>query len=190
MQTGMKDRDCFTILAYIFTNSIQFYLQMTLSLILAMTENNVIGKGNKMPWHLPADMAYFKSHTTGHHIIMGRKTFESIGGKPLPNRVSIVVSRQDAYVASGCTMVRSLEQAIELCRNEQEVFVIGGMQIYEQALPVANRLYITRIHTELDGDAFFPGFDKSSWILSRTDFVGKNEKNAYDLTFELWERIG
>jgi len=164
---------------------------MTLSIIVAISKNNIIGKDNGMPWHLPADLKYFRQVTTGHHIIMGRKTFESIGGgKPLPNRVSIIVTHQRDYRAEGCIVAHSLHEAIAKTDEQDEVFVIGGKQLYEQALPLADTLYITRIHQSIEGDTAFPIYNQQDWILSRNVDYSADEKNAYNLSFQVFEREG
>ena len=140
-----------------------------LSLIVAVSQNGVIGKGNKLPWHLPADLKRFKKLTMGHPIIMGRKTFESIG-KPLPGRTNIVITRQKEFASFGALTAPSLEEALRMCKKEEEVFVIGGATIFEQALPLANRLYLTLIHQDFDGDTSFR-WDPSQWKeISREDF--------------------
>jgi len=142
-----------------------------LSLIVAVADNNIIGKDNKMPWHISEDFKHFKEITTGKPCIMGRKTYESILeqlGKPLPNRMSIVVSRS-GYAHEGAVSATSLEEAVELAKtyisdaNDNEIMVIGGEQIYKLALPVANRIYLTRVHQEPEGDAFFPEFG-AHWL--------------------------
>lgn len=146
---------------------------MKISLIAAMAQNRVIGKENDLPWKLPDDSAYFKQKTSGHTIIMGRKSFEALG-KPLPKRTNIVITRQTDFRAEGATVVSSLEAALEVARpieaqNEQpgggtaEIFVIGGAEIYTLALPVANRIYLTEVQKAYDGDARFPEFDKAIW---------------------------
>jgi len=155
---------------------------MTISLIVAVDENNGIGKNNQLPWHLPADLKHFKTLTTGHPIIMGRKTFESIG-KALPNRRNIVVSRQKSYLAEGADVVSSLPEAIDLCENENDVFVIGGAQIFEHALPTADVLYLTVIHHQFDADTFFPEIDKSNWIKETSSSHAPDDKNIYSYTF-------
>lgn len=132
-------------------------MSKTISLIVAMAENRTIGRDNKMPWKLPADLKRFKELTTGHAVIMGRKTFDSIG-KPLANRQNIVISRNPDFKAKGAEVAVSLPKALEAAKGD-EVFVIGGEQIYNEALPLADRIYLTLIHEEIDGDAFFPEFD-------------------------------
>jgi len=162
---------------------------MNISIIVAITENNIIGRGNEMPWHLPADLKYFREKTTGHYIVMGRKTFESIGGgRPLPNRVSIIITTQKDYKAEGCLVAHSLEQAIALANGQDELFIIGGKQIYEQALPFANKLYITRIHETIDGDTSFPYYDDSQWEMISSQQRDADEKNEYQLSFLVFQK--
>lgn len=155
---------------------------MTISLIVATDEKNGIGKNNQLPWHLPADLKHFKMLTTGHPIIMGRKTFDSIG-KALPNRRNIVISRQDDYIAEGATVVSSLQDAFDLCNDEDEAFVIGGAQIFEQALPQADVLYLTVIHHQFDADTFFPEINENDWIAAESLIHEPDEKNIYSYTF-------
>lgn len=135
---------------------------MKVSLIVAMAANGVIGRGNRLPWKLPADLARFKRLTMGHPIIMGRKTYESLG-KPLPGRTNIVVSRQPDFHAEGCLVAHSLEEALARSKGDEEVFVIGGAQLFEQALKVATRMYLTEIHEAFPGDVHFPPLDRSQW---------------------------
>jgi dihydrofolate reductase len=160
---------------------------MTISLIVATDEKNGIGKDNQLPWHLPADLKHFKTLTTGHPIIMGRKTFDSIG-KALPNRQNIVISRQDNYVADGAEVVASLQQAFDLCDNAGEAFVIGGAQIFEQALPIADILYLTVIHHQFAADTFFPEIDPDSWVEAERFRHEADEKNIYPYTFIKYKR--
>lgn len=155
---------------------------MIISLIVATDENNGIGKDNQLPWHLPADLKYFKTLTTGHPIIMGRKTFESIG-KVLPNRRNIIVSRQEKYTAEGAEVVPSLEDAFLLCENEEEVFIIGGAQIFEHSLTYADVLYLTLINHRFDADTFFPEIDKKIWKELESTSHEADEKNKYSYTF-------
>ena len=155
---------------------------MTLSLIVAVDENSGIGKDNKLPWHLPADLKHFKALTTGHPIIMGRKTFESIG-KALPNRRNIVISRQTDYFAEGISVVSSLDEAFRICQTDDESFVIGGAEIFTYALPLANILYLTVIHHEFNADTFFPEINKENWIEAESTTHEPDEKNIYAYTF-------
>lgn len=136
---------------------------MTISIIVAVAENDVIGFDNHLLWHISEDLKRFKSLTLGHHVIMGRKTFESVG-KPLPGRVNIVISRQDNYSKDGCTVVKSLEEALEVAKNDSEVFIIGGGEIYKQALSITDKIYLTRIHAGFAGDTFFPELKLTEWI--------------------------
>jgi dihydrofolate reductase len=157
-----------------------------LSLIVAMAKNRVIGHENKMPWHLPAELAYFKRITTGHPIIMGRKTFESIG-RPLPGRRNIVVSRNTSFHAPGVEVSNSLENALALCTKDNP-FVIGGASLYAEALTLAQRLYITEINADLVGDTFFPPINDSLWKEESREARSKDEKNIYDLQFVVLQR--
>lgn len=152
-----------------------------------MGKNRAIGNAGKIPWHLPADLAHFKSLTMGHPVIMGRKTYESIG-KPLLGRQNIVVTRQVGYLAEGCIMVTSLEDAVEIAQGD-EVFIIGGAEIYRQALPLADRVYLTVVDEEFTADAYFPELNEKDW--RRTEIIQgtKDEKNPYNHTFLTFERI-
>lgn len=145
-----------------------------LSVIAAVARNRVIGLDNALPWRLPEDLQHFRGLTMGHHIIMGRKTFESLG-RLLPGRTSVIVSRQPEYKVPGAKMASSLREAVAACDGDEEVFVIGGAELYRQALPLADRLYLTEIHAEFQGDAFFPEFDRAVWRESaRERHVGAN----------------
>ena len=156
-----------------------------ITLIAAAAENNALGKDNDLLWHLPNDFKRFKEITSGHHIIMGRKTFESFP-KPLPNRTHIIITRQKEYVVENCIVVHSLEEAIAIAPQNEEVFIIGGAQIYEQSIPLADKIDLTRVHTSLDADAFFPEFDTSEWNLVFSEKHFKDEKHQYDFTFETY----
>lgn len=154
---------------------------MLISLIVAVSANNVIGKNNQLIWHLPADLKHFKQLTTGHTIIMGRKTYDSIG-KPLPNRRNVVISRSVTQI-EGCEVAPSLEDALKLSSEEKEVFMIGGAEIYRQALPLADRIYLTHVHQNFDGDTFFPETDLQTWQeTEREDFL-PDEKNKLSYSF-------
>jgi len=157
-------------------------------LIAAAAQNNALGKDNQMLWHLPADFRRFKALTSGHHIIMGRKTFESLPGM-LPSRTHIIVTRQSDFSVPGCIIANSLEDAIELAPADEDVFVIGGAQIYRQALPIADRVELTRVHTTLDADAYFPELDPAQWKLVSTEEHPTDERHAYAFTFETYDRI-
>ncbi len=164
---------------------------MKVSLIVAVAENGVIGKNNELPWRLSADLKHFKRITTGHHIIMGRKTFESIG-KPLPNRTSIIITRQLDYEQEGCLVANSIEQAIELAKQngETKAFIIGGGQIYESSLELADKIYLTRVHAEIEGDAFFPSLDSTRWKETSREKHEADKKNQFDFSFVEMEMEG
>ena len=133
-----------------------------IAIIAAMAKNRVIGINNSLPWYLPEDLQHFKALTMGHHIIMGRKTFESIG-RPLPGRTTVIVTRDPAYRQTGCLTAQSIPQALAQCAGDAEVFFVGGAELYAQALPLADRLYITEIQAEYAGDAHFPEIDRQVW---------------------------
>ncbi len=153
---------------------------MNISIIVAAAENNVIGKDNDMPWRLSADLKRFKKLTMGHHIVMGRKTFESIG-KPLPGRTSVIITRNKDYKQEGCIVVHSLEEALQTI-NDDEIFVIGGGEIYNMAFEKADKLYLTRVHASLEGDTCIPEVNNRWQEVEREDFQ-KDEKNQYDYSF-------
>lgn len=161
---------------------------MTLTLIAAAAENNALGKDNRMIWHLPDDFKRFKQLTSGHHIIMGRKTFESLPGM-LPNRTHVIITRQKDYTAEGCIVVNSLEQAIEACKGDEEAFVIGGGEIYRQSIDKADKIELTRVYgSSPEADAFFPEIDPAKWKLDEEIFHPKDEKHAYDMAFMTYIR--
>ena len=163
---------------------------MITSLVVAASTNNVIGKDNKLLWSLPNDMKFFKNTTWGMPVVMGRKTFESLG-KALNGRTNIVITRQADFAAEGVKVVGSMDDAMVAAADAdaKEIYVIGGGEIYKQALPIAHRVYITRVHTVVDGDTFFPELPTHDWkLLSRLDFKA-DAKHAYDYSFEVWERI-
>ncbi|WP_369013529.1 dihydrofolate reductase [Flavobacterium anhuiense] len=156
-------------------------------MIAAAAENNALGKNNELVWHLPNDFKRFKSLTTGHHIIMGRKTFESFP-KPLPDRVHIVISRQENYKPEGCIVVDSIEKAIALCPENDDSYIIGGGEIYNLALPFTDIIELTKVHHSFDADAFFPKINKSEWVLVESEENYKDEKHLYDYTYETYIR--
>jgi len=159
-----------------------------LTIIAAASENNALGKDNQLLWHLPEDFKRFKTLTSGHYIVMGRKTFESFP-KPLPNRTHIIITRQNDYQApEGCVVVSSLEKAMELCPANEEAFVIGGGEIYKQAINVVDKIDVTRVHTSIDADTFFPEIDTNIWKLVFEEFHAKDEKHAFDFTFLTYVR--
>ena len=133
-----------------------------ISIIVAVAQNGVIGRGGRLPWHLPADLKYLKALSLGHHIIMGRKTFESIG-KPLPGRTNVVVTRQAEYRAPGAVVAGSVEQALAACSGDGEIFIIGGAELFAQAMGRADRLYLTEIQRDFEGDVRFPEYDRNRW---------------------------
>lgn len=160
----------------------------TLSMIVAHASNRIIGKDNDMPWHLPADLAYFKQTTLGKPIIMGRKTYDSIG-RPLPGRKNIVISRDTSLTIEGVEVVQSVEQALALVQDVEEIMVIGGGAIYAHCMPKADRLYITHIDADIDGDTQFPAYDLAhDWQQLSTELRTADERNAYDLRFNVYQR--
>ncbi len=160
---------------------------MTLSCIVAVSENGVIGRDNGLPWKLSADLRRFKQLTTGHAIIMGRKTFDSIG-RPLPNRTSIVLTRDLDYAPPGVMVVHSLDEAVAACKDQEEAFVIGGEAVFREALPRTERLYLTRVHASVEGDAYFPEPDLTDWKLVQQERHLEDDKNNYAFTFQVHER--
>ncbi|MDP5199257.1 dihydrofolate reductase [Flavobacterium sp. DG2-3] len=156
-------------------------------MIAAAAENNALGKNNELVWHLPNDFKRFKSLTTGHHIIMGRKTFESFP-KPLPDRVHVVISRQENYKPEGCIVVDSIEKAIAICPENDDSYIIGGGEIYNLGLPFTDIIELTKVHHSFDADAFFPKINKSEWVLVESEENFKDEKHLYDYTYETYIR--
>ena len=161
---------------------------MRLSIVVAMDNNGLIGKDNQLPWHLPADLAYFKKITTGKSILMGRKTYDSIG-RPLPNRRNIVITRNTKILIPECEVVSSIDEALLLTQNEEEVMVIGGASLCEQLLPKVNRLYITKIDAEFEGDIYFPKYDAARWRQVSSESHPKDISNIYPYQFIVLERI-
>jgi dihydrofolate reductase len=163
---------------------------LVISLVVAASENNVIGKNNQLLWHLPKDMKFFKNVTWGMPVVMGRKTFESMGSKPLNGRKNIVITRKPGWNAEGVSVVNSVDAAVALAEgmNYKEIFIIGGGEIYLIAFDRANKIYITRVRAELEGDTYFPVIEKNDWTLvSQTDNPA-DEKHGYAFSFQLWER--
>lgn len=156
-------------------------------MIAAVAENNALGKNNELVWHLPNDFKRFKSLTTNHHIIMGRKTFESFP-KPLPNRIHIVITRQSDYNPEGCIVVDSIEKAIALCPENEDSYIIGGGEIYNLGLPFTDIIEITKVHHTFDADTFFPKIKENEWQLVETEENFKDEKHLYDYTYETYIR--
>ena len=166
---------------------------MILSIIVAAAQNNVIGKDNSLIWDLPTDMKFFKDKTKGHPVITGRKNYESIPEKyrPLRDRVNIVITHQANYKAPGAIVVGSVDAAIQYAKQhhaDEEVFIIGGAEIYKQTIDICDRIYLTRIHHSFEGDAFFPKLIPDNWDLSYNENIPADKKNKYDFTFETWER--
>ena len=162
-----------------------------MSMIVAASDNDVIGRANALPWQLSRDLKSFKEVTTGNTVVMGRKTFDSIFarlGKPLPNRKNVIITQQaDFQAPSECVVVHSLEEAMEKAK-EANVFVIGGETIYRLALPLADRLHLTRVHSQIEGDVKLPTIDFSEWNLVSEEQWPKDEKNEYDATYQIYER--
>lgn len=160
---------------------------MLISIIVAMDENNLIGENNDLPWHIPADLAYFKKMTLGKPILMGRKTYDSIG-RPLPNRRSIIITRNTNFNAKGCDVVLSINDALNLCKKDKEVMIIGGASIFNDTLLRCDKLYITEIKHKFNGDIFFPVLNKNDWQESSRESFKKDDKNNYDYDFVIYYR--
>lgn len=158
-----------------------------ITVIAAVAENNALGKENQLLWHLPDDFKRFKTLTSGHYIIMGRKTFESFP-KPLPNRTHVIISRQANYHPEGCIVVNSLEQAIEACPKTEDVFIIGGGEIYRQSIAVADKLDLTKVHANFEADTYFPEVDLSQWQLVFEEHHPKDERHDFAFTFQTYLR--
>jgi dihydrofolate reductase len=156
-------------------------------MIAAVAENNALGKDNELVWHLPNDFKRFKALTSGHHIIMGRKTFESFP-KPLPNRTHIIITRQKEYQAEGCMIVDSMEKALEICPKDETSFIIGGGEIYNIGLPYTDKIEITRVHHDFEADTYFPEIDPNEWKTILSEFNEKDEKHLYDYTYQTFTR--
>jgi len=159
-----------------------------ITIIAAIAKQNALGKNNQLIWHLPADLKRFKQVTSNHHVIMGRKTYESLG-KPLPNRTNIIITRNRDFKAEGCIIVNSLQQAIDASKDDQNPYILGGAEIYKQAIEFVDKLDLTFVHHTFDADAFFPNIDTAIWKeTSREDFKA-DEKNKYDFSFVTFERF-
>ena len=167
---------------------------MIVSIIAAVAKDRTIGKDNDLIWHYPIDMAFFKSSTKNHYVIMGRRNFDSIPEKyrPLPFRTNVIVTRQTDLVADGCLIVNSLEEAVEIAKNDKqkEIFIIGGGQIYNQALEdgIVNRMYLTHIDKDYNGDAFFPEFNSDDWIISKEELHTKDDKHEADFVIRTYQK--
>lgn len=156
-----------------------------ITMIAAAAENNELGKDNKIIWHLPDDFKRFKLITSGHHIIMGRKTFESFP-KPLPNRTHIVITRKENYQPSGCIVVNSMQEALDYCKQEENIFIIGGGEIYALGMPLSDKIELTRVHHAFDADAYFPVINAEEWLLSKSETHTKDENHKYEFTYETY----
>ena len=162
---------------------------MNITLVVAASDNNVIGKDNQLLWHLPKDMRFFKNTTWGLPIVMGRKTFESLGNKVLPGRLNLILSNQKNIKTNGATLVHSLQDAVNLAAKQdyKQLMVIGGGQIYELAMPLAKMIMLTRVHTTIEGDAFFPALNED-WVKKESTFYNSDEKHSYSFDIECWQR--
>jgi len=165
---------------------------MIISLIVAASENNAIGKDNQLLWHLPNDMKFFKNTTWGMPVVMGRKTYDALAGEPLPGRFNFVITRQKDWQPRNekVTVTTSLQEALKGAgaTDCKETFVIGGGEIYKEAMPIADRIYMTRVHARLDGDTYFPSIDNERWQLTDNRDFPADEKHAYGYSFQVWER--
>jgi dihydrofolate reductase len=161
---------------------------MTISLIWAMDDNRLIGSDNGLPWKLPADMKWFRQHTLGKPIVMGRKTYESFGARPLPQRTNIVITRDRDYRSAGAVIVHSIEEAIQQAGDADELMIIGGASFYQQMLPQADRLYITRVHGRFAGDTWFPDYNVDDWQEVEQHTHPADDRNSHDCTFIIYER--
>lgn len=166
--------------------------RMRIALIVAAADNDVIGRNNQLPWHLPDEFRHFKRTTLGHHVIMGRRTWESQGSKPLPNRVNVVVTSQENYAADGGRVAASLDDALALAgaAGDEEAFVIGGERLFAEALPIADRLYLTRVHAEPEGDTRFPSFDADDWRVVAREEHPADARHEHAFTIMKLERNG
>ena len=160
---------------------------MIISLIVAMDENRTIGYKNKLPWNLPSELKYFREATKGKPVIMGRKTYESIG-RPMPERLNIIITRHKNYKADNCIVVNNSEEAVKAAKGSNEIMVIGGAEIYKLFLPIANRLYLTKVHGIFKGDTYFPEFNESEWTKVKEKFFEKDNGNKYSYTIMVLER--
>lgn len=159
-----------------------------ITLIAAAAENNALGKDNQLVWHLPIDFKRFKEITSGHYIIMGRKTFESFP-KPLPNRTHVIITRQKNYTVENCIVVNSIEEAIAACPKEEDIYIIGGAEIYKQSIPFAEKIELTRVHANFDADAFFPEIDLNEWKITFEEPHLKDDKHNFDFTFQTFVKV-
>ena len=161
---------------------------MIISIIAAMANHRVIGINNSLPWKLPSDMKWFRQHTLGKPIVMGRKTFESFGGRTLPDRPNIIITRDTNYQVEGAIVTHSIDEALQAAGDVDEVMIIGGASFYEQMLPKANRMYLTFVHADIEGDAWFPEYDESDWNIIKKIDIKADDKNPHDHSFVIFER--
>lgn len=161
---------------------------MQICIIAAIAENGIIGRKGDLPWYMPEDLKRFRALTTGHHILMGRKTWQSIG-KPLPDRQSVVITRNSGYEAQGAQVASSLDEAVQLVKNDDQAFIIGGEQIYNLALPIADRFYLTRVHAQVAGDVYFPYVDWSQWRKIETQRFEADAQHRMAFSFEVFDRV-
>ena len=162
---------------------------MQVSCIVATANDNVIGKDNDIPWYLPADLSYFKKTTTGHHIIMGKNCYYSIG-RPLPKRTNVILTKDPFFIVSNCIIAHSIPEALEIANNngEEEAFIVGGAKVYEQTINLWDKIYLTNVDLDVEGDVYFPKLDFSEWDLIYEESHSKDEKNPHDYTFLIYER--
>ncbi len=161
---------------------------MKISLIWAMDNHRLIGNQNRLPWKLPADMKWFRQHTLGKPIVMGRKTYESFGARPLPERTNIIITRDADYQSEGAVIVHNIDEALQQARHADELMVIGGATLYQQMLPLADRLYITEVQGEFEGDAWFPAYDTNEWQEIASQPHPADDKNSHACRFIIFER--
>ena len=161
---------------------------MKISIIAAMAKDRVIGIKNTLPWKLPADMKWFRQHTLGKPVVMGRKTYESFGARPLPDRLNIVVTRDPNYDAGEATVATSINDAIQKAGDVDEIMIIGGASFYEQTLPIADRMYLTEVDADIEGDAWFPDYPSDHWQKVDTQSHPADDKNVYAMTFNTYEK--
>lgn len=161
---------------------------MPIAQVVAISQNRVIGKDNQLIWHMPADLKHYKNVTMGHHMIMGRKTYESIG-RPLPGRTTVIITRDKNYKAEGCIVVHSLDEALKVAANDNEPCIVGGGEIFRQAMDITDKIYLTIIHHDFEGDTFYPELDPAKWRLTKREDFQPDEKNKYPYSFCEYERV-
>lgn len=161
---------------------------MPIAQVVAISQNRVIGKDNQLIWHMPADLKHYKNITMGHHMIMGRKTYESIG-RPLPGRTTVIITRDKNYKAEGCIIVNSLDEALKVAASDSEPCIVGGGEIFRQAMSITDKIYLTIIHHDFEGDTFYPELDPAEWKLTKREDFQPDEKNRYPYSFCEYERV-